>query len=220
FDLATSKGRQTLSQAWGGPLVFAEQVHSDRLSWIDETGDGPATIWPGGGCDALATGLAGVALVARGADCVPVLLADPEARLVAAVHAGWRGLLAGVVPAAVQELRGRGARHLRAAIGPAICGECYEVGPGLAAKAQADGHIVLDGGSARRGAGGQDGDANGPPKAAPDHLDVAASVRLQLERRGVAVAADLRQCTAESDHLFSWRARRDQGRQGGLVALV
>jgi YfiH family protein len=153
-------------------------------------------------CDALVAGVDGIGLVIRTADCVPVLLADPSAALVAAVHAGWRGLMAGVVNAALGALQSRGARHVRAAIGPAICADHYQVGQDLAAAAAQAGHSV----------------SRGPDGTA--HLDVAASVRAQLEAGGARIVADLRECTAESARLFSWRARRDTGRQAALIALT
>jgi YfiH family protein len=198
FDLSQEAGRRALSDAWGGPLAFAIQVHGDRLVWVG----GAAAAGDWAEADALATDADGIGLVVRTADCVPVLLADPVARLVAAVHSGWRGLLAGVVPGAVRRLRSRGASDLRAAVGPAICGECYEVGADLAARAAAAGHVTGIG-------------ADGGPR-----LDVPGSVRRQLAASGVPVVADSRECTAESDRLFSWRARRDGGRQGGLISLV
>jgi len=81
--------------------------------------------------DALVSVSAGVLLTIRTADCVPILLVGQRTRAVAAVHAGWRGLLAGVVGNAVAALELRyGARagELSAAIGPSICGSCYEFG--------------------------------------------------------------------------------------------
>ncbi|MDR1118319.1 MAG: polyphenol oxidase family protein, partial [Bifidobacteriaceae bacterium] len=215
FDLAQEAGRDALAAAWGTPLVFATQVHGARLEWVSPptAGDtwepaatGPGDVlaqtraWPT--CDALGTGTDGIGLVIRTADCVPVLLADPAARLVAAVHVGWRGLLAGVVEGAVADLRERGARDLRAALGPAICGRCYQVGEDLAERARAGGHVTGRG-------------ADGSPR-----LDVGASAERQLASRGVTVAARIRECTAESNRLFSWRARRDAGRQGAVIALA
>src|SRR4051794_41463754 len=78
-------------------------------------------------CDALVTARPGVALLARAADCVPVLLADPTTGWIAAVHAGRLGLAAGVVPAAVAALRASGADPAVAWVGPHVCGACYEV---------------------------------------------------------------------------------------------
>ena len=82
-------------------------------------------------CDALATNLKSVLLGVKAADCVPVLLADSRVRACAAVHAGWRGTLAEIVKNALDTMRdefGTDARDVRAAIGPAALGCCYEVG--------------------------------------------------------------------------------------------
>ena len=80
--------------------------------------------------DALISNRAGVTVGVKTADCVPILLVDPVTRSVAAIHAGWRGTAAQIVPAAIGELAARWgvkAEDLRAAIGPAIGGCCYEV---------------------------------------------------------------------------------------------
>jgi len=86
--------------------------------------------------DALVTAAPGVALGARSADCVPVLLADPRSGHVAAAHAGWRGVVGGVVPAAAVALVELGARtpDLRVALGPSIGPCCFEVGDEVAAQ--------------------------------------------------------------------------------------
>jgi hypothetical protein len=81
--------------------------------------------------DALLTGQAGILLSVRTADCLPVLLVDPKRRVVGAVHAGWRGALAGIVEKAVGEMRrayGSDPRSLLAVLGPSIRVCCYEVG--------------------------------------------------------------------------------------------
>ena len=77
--------------------------------------------------DALVTTVPNLALAALVADCTPVLLADPQAGVVGAVHAGRPGMVAGVVPRAVEAMRDLGARTLSAVVGPSICARCYEV---------------------------------------------------------------------------------------------
>ncbi len=112
----------------GGPLLRLKQVHSARI--VD------AAAWQENlAADGLATNRAGLRLAVRTADCVPLLLCDPAARAVAAVHAGWRGTVGGIAGEAVRFLQQRyGAhpQHLIAAMGPAIGGCCYEVGPEVA----------------------------------------------------------------------------------------
>lgn len=107
-------------------LCIAYQTHSAVVHVADQPfgearprGDGVATRTPGLLCGALA------------ADCAPVLMADPEARVVSAVHAGWRGALAGVIEAGVAAMASLGARpdRILAAIGPCIGPASYQVGP-------------------------------------------------------------------------------------------
>jgi YfiH family protein len=106
-----------------------KQVHSDT---VVRAGRETGCLGEG---DALITDEPGLRLVIRTADCVPVLLADPERKAVAAVHAGWRGTAASVVAKTVERMRqefGSAPEHLVAAIGPSIGACCYEVGPDVA----------------------------------------------------------------------------------------
>ncbi|HEY8574279.1 peptidoglycan editing factor PgeF [Phenylobacterium sp.] len=106
-------------------VVTVYQVHSATALVAD--GD-----WPAGPpqADAVISATRGVVCGALAADCAPVLIADPEAKVVAAVHAGWKGALGGVVEAAIKRMEGLGAsrRWMRAAIGPCIGPQSYEVG--------------------------------------------------------------------------------------------
>ena len=121
--------------------VVARQVHGARVETVDaETArsglERGLVVHPGLTCDGLITAAPGVALGVVTADCLPVLLADVKGRAVAAVHAGWRGLAAGILKNAVARLL-EGfqipATDLRAYIGPAICKDCFETGPEVAA---------------------------------------------------------------------------------------
>jgi hypothetical protein len=106
-------------------VVTAYQVHSDTAL----TAGGP---WPGETpqADAVVSATPGVVCAALAADCAPILLADPQARIVAAAHAGWKGALGGVVEATVARMVELGAQRsrLRAAVGPCIGPASYEVG--------------------------------------------------------------------------------------------
>ena len=109
--------------------VHARQVHGARVL---AHGDGPPGLLVSEGYDGHWTDAPGVLLTVSVADCVPVFLVDPERRAVAALHAGWRGVAAGMLEAGVRALAsGAGSRpqDLWAHLGPAICGDCYEVGP-------------------------------------------------------------------------------------------
>ncbi len=114
------------------PPRTLRQIHGARVVRIDDGDDGPggAGDGPPQG-DVLVTDRPGVSLGVWVADCVPVLIADPASRAVAAVHAGWRGTVAGALAAAIASLRhifGARPHDLRVAIGPSIGPCCFEVG--------------------------------------------------------------------------------------------
>ena len=119
---------RALAPFGAGPnaLVTGYQVHSAAVAVVDGpwTGSAPQV-------DAIVTKTAGVVCGALAADCAPVLIADPKARVVAAAHAGWRGALAGIVGETVRAMAERGGDPARmtAAVGPCIGPASYEVGP-------------------------------------------------------------------------------------------
>jgi polyphenol oxidase len=131
------ENRRRLAAAFGadpGDFVFARQVHGTRVRVV-----GPADRGSGAfslddaidRADALVTSSPGVVLAILTADCVPVVLHDPQAGVLACVHAGWRGTAAGVTAAAVAAMTDLGARPGRivAGIGPAVATDRYQVGP-------------------------------------------------------------------------------------------
>lgn len=107
-------------------LATPYQIHGATALVVDDLHDPDAPPR----ADAFVTRTPGLAVGVVTADCAPVLLADPEARVIAAAHAGWRGALAGILESAVAQMEGLGARRsrIRAAIGPTIAQESYEVG--------------------------------------------------------------------------------------------
>ena len=111
------------------PLCLLKQIHGKKVHFVDEHWDFTTRLEG----DALVTNRYDVVLGVQTADCAPVLIADPVEGLVAAIHAGWRGVVAGVVEETIQTLLDRGAnlRTLRAAVGPCIAKESYEVGDEL-----------------------------------------------------------------------------------------
>jgi YfiH family protein len=169
------------------PVAALRQVHSATLVAVDAPG------FHGEG-DALATTLGGLALSVITADCVPLLLATGNA--VAAVHAGWRGVAAGVVARAAASL-GSGASGRRAWIGPAIDACCYEVGEEVAGAvvAASDRSVATPG-----------------PRGRP-HLDLRRAVALQLTAMGWTVVTQVGPCTRCTGELL-WSYRRD-GKAGG-----
>ncbi|MCP2256972.1 hypothetical protein LX15_000655 [Streptoalloteichus tenebrarius] len=197
---AVAANRRRLAEGIGLPpsrLVWMEQVHGRTVTVVDGPLDRPAEA-----TDALVTAEPGLALVALVADCVPVLLGDPEAGVVAAVHAGRVGARVGVVPAALEAMRGLGARTERVEVllGPAVCGACYEVPAAM--QADVEKHLP---GSACRTRSGSPG------------LDLRAGLWRQLADAGVArIGLDPR-CTVEERVLFS---HRREGTTGRLAAVT
>jgi len=118
-------------------VAAAFEVAPDRLLSLHQEHSATVVVADGDGwaerprADAAVTSVAGVALGILTADCAPVLLADAEAGVVGAAHAGWRGALDGVLEATLAAMRRLGARngHIRAAVGPTISQRAYEVGP-------------------------------------------------------------------------------------------
>ncbi len=110
-------------------LFTRRQIHSNRVCVVpEEVSEDALFDWEG---DAIATRKAGLLVAVRTADCVPVLLYDPIHRAVAAIHAGWRGIVGGIVEAGVEKMKRSFATQeslLVAAIGPAICERCFVVG--------------------------------------------------------------------------------------------
>jgi YfiH family protein len=120
-------------------VVHARQVHGAELR-AHGAGEEQG-ILIGTGYDGHLTRAAGLLLTVSIADCVPVFVVDADARAVAVVHAGWRGVAAGIVERAIERLRGwrgDGGGELWLHCGPAICGRCYEVGPEVHAAVRPD----------------------------------------------------------------------------------
>lgn len=154
--------------------------------------------------DALVTTVPGLALLVVAADCVPILLADGDAGVVAVVHAGWRGVRSDVVGAALESMVELGARadHVRAVVGPAICGSCYDV-----TRERFDEVVAVAPAAASVATGGRPG------------LDLRAAVVARLRSSGATVSLH-GGCTYESDELYSFRRDPVTGRHGGVVTLV
>lgn len=113
-----------------GTLTTLKQIHSSRV--VDASSLTGHQMTEG---DALITNRTGIAIAVKTADCFPILLADPDANVVAAIHAGWRGTVAGIVKTTIEkmgELYECDPRALLAAIGPGIQQCCFEVGPEVA----------------------------------------------------------------------------------------
>eukprot|EP01133_Synstelium_polycarpum_P025397 gene25397-30485_t len=158
-------------------LVWMEQIHSRNVTVVTEPTDEviPAT-------DALVTTVPGLALATLSADCVPVLLSDEEAGVIAAVHAGRIGARIGIVPRVLAEMVRQGAdvSRIGAFLGPAASGRQYEVPAAM--RADVEKHLP---GSATRTEKGTPG------------LDLRAGLRKQLLAAGVSGVAEDPRCTIE-----------------------
>jgi YfiH family protein len=181
-------------------LVLMEQVHGNAVARIEA----PPTADRVAGVDALVSTAPGLGLVALAADCVPVVLADPAAGVVAVAHAGRRGVASGLVPATLAVMAGAGANvhEVQAWLGPAACGRCYEVPADLQHEVAA---AVPD--------------ARSTTHAGTPALDLRAGIAGQLRQAGAATppVVDPR-CTLEDATLFSHR--RDGGRTGRQAGVV
>jgi polyphenol oxidase len=195
---AVTENRRRVAEAIGGGAgdpgrwAWVRQVHGGDA--IEPAGPGRA-----GDADALVTSATGLALLVLVADCAPVALIAGNA--IAAVHVGWRGLLAGVVPAAVDLVRERGHGPVRAVVGPCISAAHYEFG------ARELEHVAR-----RLGPTVRARTARGAPA-----LDLREGVRLALDDAGVEAGPDVDICTYASDTHFSHRRDGVTGRQALLV---
>jgi len=171
-------------------MASLKQIHSG----ISFKAENPGCVGEG---DALVTRIPGVAVSIRTADCFPILLADPQTRAVAAVHAGWRGTAAGVVRASLarmQEEFGTKPENMYAAIGPGVGRCCYEVGAEVARQFG---------------------------------LNEAGKLDLAVENRNQLIAAGLQPekieqvggCTfCQPKQFFSWR--RDHDPAGRMISFI
>jgi YfiH family protein len=202
WSVTAETDRAAVASAFDVPrdrLLFMNQCHGPDVAVVDRPWTGAAAR-----VDAVVTTRDDLAVAALAADCVPVLLADPVAGVVGAVHAGRPGMIARVVDRAVDALVASGATtdDTVAVVGPSVCGRCYEVPGGMRAQAA----------------------AVSPPSATVSWtgtpaIDVAAGVVDQLTRRGVRVTW-VPGCTRESPELFSYRRDATTGRFAGVVRLV
>ncbi|HET89746.1 MAG TPA: peptidoglycan editing factor PgeF [Chloroflexi bacterium] len=185
-----------------GQTVSPHQVHGARVEVVGRAHRGTLR----SATDALVTVEAGVPLLMRFGDCTPVLFVDLERRAMGIAHAGWRGVVAGSVPATVEVMTrqlGCERTDLWAGIGPTIGPCCYEVGPEVAAAVQSACPVGVD---VVRHIDGR------------MHLDLPAAVGAQLRAAGVERVEDSRLCTAcRVDEFFSHRAERGRTGRFGIV---
>lgn len=189
-------------------VVWCKQVHREAVMIADDTN---ANEHPD--ADAIVTASPGLLATIRVADCVPILLAARDGRVAAAVHAGWRGVVARVLPNAIAVMTRVASvtpGELLAAVGPCISAEHFEVGPEVV---EAFNNVGLA--SAVRPSGSEK-----QPGAKP-HIDLTAAIVTQLEQFGVPRSRidTTDRCTfRDRDEFFSHR--RDAGRTGRHAAVI
>jgi polyphenol oxidase len=187
-EIAAPEGWVWISQ------VHGTDVFSATAAAGAQTGDDAAPV-----ADAAETRRRGLALAVVTADCAPLVIACDDA--VGVVHAGYRGLSAGVIEAALARLRDIGTGDVRAFLGPCIRAPRYEFGADDLAPFVAQFGPVVEGRT-------RDGRTA---------LDIPAAIRVVLERSGVVAFDDCGICTADSEGYFSYRRGADTGRQATVV---
>ncbi len=180
-----------------GRLVFLNQVHGVEIASVSGpwSGDAPRA-------DGMVSTAAGIGLAVLVADCVPVLVADRNAGVIGAAHAGRLGAAAGIVPALVGRMLALGAspKQLEVLVGPAICGKCYEVPEQMRDEVDA----LLPGSACVT----SDGTAG---------LDLRAGIVRQLTALGVRSVELDERCTREDPDLFSHRRSAPTGRFAAVI---
>jgi len=208
---AVAANRARLAETMAAAPVFLRQVHGKRVVHVGraDAAAGAPTLE----ADALVTGEEGVACVVQAADCLPLLFAAPGGRAVAAAHAGWRGLAAGVVERALDALcqvGGCSPREVVAWLGACIGPEAFEVGEDVLAAFGAESGIKR-GPSARFVAKG----------GAKWHADLAGLARDRLAAAGVATISGGRWCTVtDASRFFSYRRDGVTGRMAAAVWIA
>lgn len=210
--LRVSENRRRLAEAAGytaDSLVAAQQVHGVNLAWVGaaERGRG-AFSWESAlpDTDGLIVAEPRVPIAIQVADCAPVLLVDPRQRVLAVVHAGWRGALGRIASAAARQMIARAGtdpRDLLVGIGPALCPACLEVGPEVgAAVEQAFGPQVIVSGGIK------------------PHLDLATMLTADLACLGVTAQQIIRHPHCTRCHNVRFFSHRGQSNHAGRLTLV
>jgi YfiH family protein len=208
-----TENRRRMAQQMGVAAEHFLSMHQTHSSDV-VVASGP---WPGGSrprADAIVTRTQGLAIGASAADCGPVLFADPNARVIGAAHAGWKGALTGIVESTVAAMEKLGADRngIVAAIGPLIRQPSYEVGGEFVERfieTDADNGVFFI------------------PSAREGHamFDLPGYIRMRLENAGVLMIDDLGVDTYSDDRFFSYRRsvhrqEPDYGRHVHAIALV
>lgn len=192
------RNRQIARELFGLPeVVYMDQVHGNDVAIITNVRDAePPKV------DALVTKERGLALAVLVADCVPLLMHDRETGVIAAVHVGRRGLVNGVVERTVLAMQSLGAVLIRAVMGPAICGDCYEVPLEM-----------------QREVGAIAPPTRSITDSGTPGLDIRDGVTWQLGKLGIESVVDPI-CTSRSELHYSYRRDGVTGRTAGFIHLA
>ena len=189
--------------------VLSKQVHEDTVRIVTKADAGKGLFCPRDyTADALITNEPNLPLVVFSADCGIILLHDPDAKCVGAVHAGWRGCAAGIVEKTVVEMcrhYGASPASIRAAIGPCIGPCCFETDDDVP--------------SAMRAALGQEAEAYLERRGRKWHVDLAGLNAQWLRRAGVTRIDSCGLCTACHPEWF-WSHRKMGNARGAQIALI
>ncbi|WP_338691820.1 peptidoglycan editing factor PgeF [Bradyrhizobium sp. 26S5] len=207
-----AENRRRMAAQLGVPLdhlISVHQVHSPDVVVVD----GPWNGAPRPKADALVTRTEGLAISVTTADCGPILCVDPNARVIGAAHAGWKGALTGILESTIDAMERLGAQRsgIVAAIGPMIRKESYEVGNEFVER-----FIEAD---AENGVFFLPGERDGHAM-----FDLAGFIRMRLENAGVLMIDDLGIDTYSDERCFSYRRsvhrkEADYGRHVHAIAL-
>lgn len=180
------------------PWTWLHQVHGARVVTVTSPGE-----HAGARADAAVTAVPGAVLAVQSADCAPVVLVADG--VVGVAHAGWRGIVAGVLPATVAAMHDLGAGQVHAVLGPCVHPGCYAFGAADLAAVEAAVAAPVAGTTS----------AGGPA------LDVPAAVTASLASVAVDLDTSASTCTAcAADRHWSHRARGEAGRQAALAWLA
>lgn len=193
LDAVAANRAQVAALLGAETLALVHQVHGRDVARM------AAPAAPPPDADAVITDVSGLPIAVLTADCVPILLADLVGGQVAAVHAGWRGVVADVVGATLDAMAPPGP--VSAWIGPAICPDCYEVSEEVRAEVASAAP-----------------EAYAQTRAGTPAVDVRAGVLAQLACRGIS-AELVGGCTYEDERLYSFRRDPVTGRQAAVIVL-
>ncbi len=189
-----------------GRIKTVKQVHGNEIIFLND----PDQCEENYEADAIVTGLKGLGIGVYTADCVPIIISDEERKICGVVHAGWRGTLSRITEEVSEFMinkLGCSSENIKAAIGPCIEGECYEIGNEIAAQFEAsfnNSHIYLT-----------------KKEGTKYSLDLRAANTEQLKRRGITTIETIDICTkCNTDYPSYRRDGKNAGRMLSFIGLV